>query len=113
MVKNNLNTVIKPSTAGKNPISEECTTKNVLADQKTNWKSCKQLPTLHMELAPTTVGGAKSTQVKIHSFNQPTIHWHPSCRVLYSGLVFSEMSQAFPELSFEQERETDKLVRVK
>lgn len=29
--------------------------------KKTNWKSCKQLPTLHMELAPTTVGGAKST----------------------------------------------------
>lgn len=49
-----MNTVIKPSTVGKNPISGECTTtKKVLAEHKTDWQRCKQFPTLHIELAPT------------------------------------------------------------
>lgn len=48
-----MNTVIKPSTVGKNPISGECTTtKNVLAEHKTDWQSCKQFPTLHMSWHP-------------------------------------------------------------
>lgn len=68
-----MSTIAKPSTFGKNPINEEyTTTKDVLADHKTDWKRCKQLPTLHIELAPTTAGCAKATS--IDPFTQSSIH---------------------------------------
>lgn len=109
-----MNTVIKPSTVGKNPISEECTTtKNVLADHKTDWKSCKQLPALHIELAPTTVGCAKSTSedpfiqstnCSLGSIMMSPVHWANFLRDV-SGLYEASILTG--------EREREKLITVK
>lgn len=62
MVKNNFEHCNQAKCCWEKSYHEECTTtKNVLAGHKTDWKSCKQLPTLHIQLAHTTVGCAKST----------------------------------------------------